>query len=286
MDLLESVELLTHKKKKKPNGNTTQHNTIELNFRSVLLYSCLGKTVLTQYISYQWAIGRLFKDQYDYVFCIPLRHLAREEYRNNDALTLEQLVFDVLLFQLKNDTLKDFSVSDIEEIFKNKREKILIILDGFDEIAAMIELPNIKEVFTEAFKAGSTLLTSRPYQLDALMDIQKFDRYLENRGFNNIQIQEYIEQYFVFDNTRQGAEDARNLVDWLKSSPQLCEYISLELFVRRTFVVGVRCCCVVVVLLCCCVVVLLCCCVAVLLCCCVVVLCCCYVHAKSKPIHS
>ena len=97
-------------------------------------------------------------------------------------------------------TGKAIVLSDLKSEMCNK-DKILLLLDGYDEIAHLkiIKSEDTKEeyerLFTEIFTYKYVVLTSRPNAVDKVMR-EKFDRNIENTGLDQDGIKQYFVQYF------------------------------------------------------------------------------------------
>ena len=81
------------------------------------------------------------------------------------------------------------------------KDKILLLLDGYDEIAHL-KTSKLKEtseeynrLFKEIFSHKYVILTSRPNTVDKEMR-EEFDRNIENTGLDQDGIKQYFEQYF------------------------------------------------------------------------------------------
>jgi len=103
-------------------------------------------------INHDWASGRLWNDQFETVYWIPLRELNEKElsFDNIDLFIAEVLSQLVLKGELK--------VERILDLIKQNRSKSLILLYGYDEAT-----PHLKDIVNQSFheKGVKILFTSR-----------------------------------------------------------------------------------------------------------------------------
>ena len=81
------------------------------------------------------------------------------------------------------------------------KDKILLLLDGYDEIAHLKiseKKSEYNQLYDEIFSYKYVVLTSRPNAVDKVMR-DKFDRKIENTGLDHAAIKRYFEQYFEKD---------------------------------------------------------------------------------------
>jgi len=141
--------------------------------KRVLIYgnAGTGKSVFSQWVSYQWAKGELWNDVFDIVLCIPLRNL--KNYSRPDLYKI-----------IRQECRLDTSIFHQEEI----KNKTLLILDGYDELS-----PGSEETFKEFAKEFPHLLvTSRTLRVTEFNPSVT----LEIPKFNDEEIDTYIDRYF------------------------------------------------------------------------------------------
>ncbi len=144
-----------------------------------------GKSTICQKIAHDWASGRLWNDQFDAVYWLPLRQLNPKELTESYldlflASALSQLIFQEGLTPVQ-----------ILELVKNNRSKSLILFDGYDEAS-----PSLKKVIVRLIQENGykILLTSRPGTTDDLNPY--FTLRVENLGFSDDHIEEYAKLFF------------------------------------------------------------------------------------------
>lgn len=118
--------------------NTLPSQTTEAN--KVLLV--VGKSTLMQYMAFRWAKGELWKDRFDSVYRVLLKTLLNETWkRGDDSVALEdQKLKHLVHYHLCASLSKEERKKYLEEIvgFNSEgvnKDKILLLLDGYDEIA-------------------------------------------------------------------------------------------------------------------------------------------------------
>uniref|UniRef100_A0A8C4RHX7 Uncharacterized LOC114651554 n=1 Tax=Erpetoichthys calabaricus TaxID=27687 RepID=A0A8C4RHX7_ERPCA len=152
----------------------------------------IGKSFTVQKIMLDWACGKLFHEQFQYVF-----HLRCRELKSNKNDSLDDLILTC------SDSLKPV----LQEIM-SEPEHLLFIFDGFDELnlpsgkaddrnqEEMASSTVIKLLNRNIMSQASLLITTRPTALQALDEIVKIDRYSEIVGFLEDEIREYFIKSF------------------------------------------------------------------------------------------
>ncbi len=167
----------------------------------------IGKSTICQKIAHDWASGRLYTNQFELVYWLPLRHLNSVSFPLDDVdLFLAHALFE-LIFK------GDLSIEQILNLIRKNRLKSLIILDGYDEAA-----PHLKKMVSRLLqeKEYKILLTSRPGTIEGLDPY--LDLRVENIGFSDDQIKEYATLFFSLNQEQtsprlflQSIRDNKNL---------------------------------------------------------------------------
>jgi NLR family CARD domain-containing protein 3 len=142
-----------------------------------------GKSILCQYIAYQWSEGKLWKEKFDALFWVPLRKLQHA----HSGETASSFIFRHCC-QEKSENLYPH---DVAGYLKQNAKRILFVLDGLDEVT-LEENSLQKAIVDELLTFPHWILTSRPH---AATSIQP-DATIENVGFASKTIDVYIQKSF------------------------------------------------------------------------------------------
>ena len=142
----------------------------------------IGKTMLALHLCRLWAENKLLSE-YDLVLLVPLRRFSAEDAKSLKVRSL----------------LEMYSCGEqcADEIERSGGEKVLIILEGWDELPP--ELRNEFTLFTDIINGmklpkASVIITSRPTLANDLYNL--VDRRVEVLGFEQQQITKFVRQCF------------------------------------------------------------------------------------------
>ncbi|XP_062977125.1 NACHT, LRR and PYD domains-containing protein 3-like isoform X2 [Elgaria multicarinata webbii] len=158
----------------------------------------IGKTMTVQKIMLGWAVGQLYSDVFDYVFCIRCRELVLAKEANSLADLIAEWYGD--------------SQAPVEEILAHP-EKLLFIIDGFDELHCFLETGGdhwCNDPYSKVSMEGILssllrkkllpksylLITTRPGSVERLQECLKFPRFSEILGFSKKGREEYFSKFF------------------------------------------------------------------------------------------
>ena len=172
----------------------------------------VGKSTLSRKVCKDWASGELLQ-QYNLVVLLSLRQASIRE-----ATSIEGLI------DADDPNLKQQIVQHIQE---NSGEHLLLILDGYDELAYEQRTQNslfLEIIRGNMFSKCSVLVTSRPYASDYLQQLQSVNRHIEVLGFTEKQI-----EHCIMENIPDKAK-ATELVQTLKERQDIASlcYIPLN----------------------------------------------------------
>ncbi|XP_032068488.1 NACHT, LRR and PYD domains-containing protein 3-like [Thamnophis elegans] len=174
----------------------------------------IGKTIMVKKIMLDWASQKLYQDKFNYVFYICCRkmNLHAEVEKSSIAEIISE-------GWLKEHKLKNV----IQNILKNE-EKLLFIIDGFDELKYSFDQPEnyfctdpwkkepvrilLNSLFQKKlFPKSSLIITTRPTALKKLHQCLERPGYFEILGFSTKEREEYF--YNFFENKDQAAQALR-----------------------------------------------------------------------------
>ncbi|XP_020905704.1 uncharacterized protein LOC110243892 [Exaiptasia diaphana] len=165
----------------------------------------IGKTLFSQKLVRDLAKNSISIPDAEYTYLIPFRLLNSldKELSLQELLNLSPLLNEATMI---DDALMEY--------FSQHSEKLLIVLDGFDEyknrdnILKDDEGPNdskakmpvtalVSKLIQKKILSNAVItVTSRPGEADELNQKIHFDRYVEISGFSEQQVIEFVEKYF------------------------------------------------------------------------------------------
>ena len=168
----------------------------------------IGKTTMAHELCSRWAKDGFLAEDFDAVILIPLRSLQQRS--------------------LKDVVKKEVGKENYQQLKKSVGRRCLIILEGFDELAAEHRQndPFLLRLIKECNKLeeATIIITSRPH---ACKDINA-GRRVEVVGFGKDEIKEFVEN--TFPNDIQSSEDFLRHLDEYPQLHSLC-YIPLNLVI-------------------------------------------------------
>ncbi|XP_077329321.1 NACHT, LRR and PYD domains-containing protein 3-like isoform X2 [Lithobates pipiens] len=160
----------------------------------------IGKTMTSRKIMLDWASGDLYRDKFDFVFCLSCREFN----------TIPE---NISLVGLLSRTCR-LSSDDLVSILKDpgSQRKLLTIVDGFDELRWTLEeksegCPDIsmethKEIILQSLLRGhvlpesSLIITTRSLAMEKLNTFIKDSRNVEIQGFTRDDREEYVHKFY------------------------------------------------------------------------------------------
>ncbi|XP_071499832.1 uncharacterized protein [Diadema antillarum] len=149
----------------------------------------VGKTTLCAKIAWDWCQGRILQDL-DMVLLIPLRDVTNKKSIGSIVKT----------YLSDGNTAK---MNQIHDYITRNQNRVLIILDGFDEFNGKLSEIDSSDVIRilgiQQYKSCKVIVTTRPWRThEFMMDTAIADAYtiLSVDGFNKENLSTYITRYF------------------------------------------------------------------------------------------
>ncbi|XP_076153838.1 NACHT, LRR and PYD domains-containing protein 1 homolog isoform X3 [Alosa pseudoharengus] len=160
-----------------------------------------GKSFMAQKIMLDWASGNLYQDRFELILHLRCKELNQVSRERNDRCVVDLVSCSQEFTPLISEKLKD------------SPQKVLFLVDGFDELRfTMSEISDspVKDPFTpapveailSALLKGSILpdcfllVTTRPTAADTLSKLLKHPlRFTETLGFSEKGVQEYFQRF-------------------------------------------------------------------------------------------
>ncbi len=153
----------------------------------------IGKSTLCQYLTVKWQEGNLWGKEFEAVIWLPLRDLVDFGHQDGSSY-LARIVREKCIAGVEEDKP---STAHIRDYLSANRNKVLIILDGYDEVVHSLT-PELKQLLGGILSDPyyHAIVTSRPITI-AIDDKQlHFDKELESVGFTKENIKNYIKQFY------------------------------------------------------------------------------------------
>ncbi|WP_341788540.1 NACHT domain-containing protein [Rickettsia endosymbiont of Lasioglossum villosulum] len=173
-------------------------NRIQADVGKVLLLggAGIGKTTLMHYLSYKWGKDNLWNDKFDYVFRIKLKELLNENWsREYEAKELRQNKLACFIHYCLN--LENIEPHEIINI--SNKDRVLLLLDGYDEVAFLSQdNRDYRDIMEAVFQYKNVIMSSRPNAITENIN-NKFERKVENTGWDSEGIEKYVSKSFKHD---------------------------------------------------------------------------------------
>uniref|UniRef100_A0A671DXE2 NLR family pyrin domain containing 10 n=1 Tax=Rhinolophus ferrumequinum TaxID=59479 RepID=A0A671DXE2_RHIFE len=177
-----------------------------------------GKTTLARKMVLDWATGTLYPGRFDYVFYVSCR----------EVVLLPESTLDQLLIWCCGD-----NKAPVAEIRRQQPERLLFILDGYDELqrsfAERLKRPGptpIEDMLhrlirREVLPTSSLLITTRPLALRNLEALLKQPLHVHILGFSDNERKKYFRSYFTDEEQIKNATDIVQGSDVLSKACQI-----------------------------------------------------------------
>ena len=181
----------------------------------------VGKSTLMQYIGYRWGSEQLWNDKFDFVYRVRLKTLLNNQWTKYYSIEeqREDLLKCLAHHNLMSDKLK---LSEME--WPVEKDRVLLLLDGYDEIAGLKNI-SYERLEKTIFDHKYLIFTSRPNAVGKSMK-SNFDKVLENTGLDNSGIENYFKLYFQGDQEDQNKDketELRKFIEGNQTILQICK---------------------------------------------------------------
>ncbi|EDO41524.1 predicted protein [Nematostella vectensis] len=136
---------------------------------------------------------------------------------------------DVLRQSLPED-LSDSAKDIILSYISDNKERVAIVIDGYDELPASSTKAFDKIFNSKVLQNSYVIVTSRPNTIKP--DMRGFFRKLEIKGFDDLEVKEFISSYFT-----KSREASKRLKDRVKKDRRLADFVRNPLFLAMICVV-------------------------------------------------
>ncbi|XP_022790896.1 NLR family CARD domain-containing protein 4-like [Stylophora pistillata] len=201
------TELFWVRDYKKPRGKKQEklddYSNIlkELKSNRILVYGMpgIGKSTFAKKIAIDWARGRKENlKKFDLLLMIPLRNVS-------NIKTFRNMLIEAKLFSAEDHRLVDTLIKYILE----HKDKVLLVLDGYDEYSAGEETPFVGRLWMgEEFRECFVILTTRPIRED---DVKRYSSaHFQIKGFDETQIKEFSMKFL------DDEQEVHKFLDYIK----------------------------------------------------------------------
>ncbi len=215
---------LTNKSESEIKNIAESINRIQADISKVLLLGSagIGKTTLMHYLSYKWGKGNLWNDKFDYVFRVKLKELLNESWKDGysgyfDINNLSQSKLNCFIHYCLGGSESNLSVKEIIDI--QNKDKMLLLLDGYDEVAHLNILDEFKKLIDKILEYKNVIMTSRPNAFIEEMS-NRFERKVENTGWDSEGIEQYVNKNFEYD--KELGVQLRSFLDTHSQIKEIC----------------------------------------------------------------
>ena len=201
---------------------TADTSAISDNLQKVIVYGQpgTGKSILCHHIASQWSSkDKLWNDRYTGVIWLTFSEVANYDFKETEDTAELAHLTDVLDNIYFSKTVN----SNTEAFLTDNPEKVLFILDGYDEAKDRLQNKKIaSQVLKYIAKNFSMIITSRSAEVMIDHEAMVFDHVLENVGFTQDNIEHYIENHL-------SKEEREKLISLIDNNQEIRDIVSIPL---------------------------------------------------------
>lgn len=170
----------------------------------------VGKTVILQRISHGWSEDEVIKNRYDSIYKLKLKLLLSDWQKKYDTDELDSnklayfIHYSINKLVAKIQTYSEYKPEYritiheiIDDINNGDRGRILLLLDGDNDLNALLKDDEINALIYEMIDFSNLIMTSRSNSLPTVF-INEFDNIVEVTGFSPNLARQYINKYFFY----------------------------------------------------------------------------------------
>ncbi|MFQ3887706.1 MAG: NACHT domain-containing NTPase [Rickettsia conorii subsp. raoultii] len=148
-----------------------------------------------------WGKGELWSDKFDYVFRVRLKELLNESWKDGysgyfDINNLSRSKLNCFIHYCLGSSESTLSVKEIMDI--QNKDKMLLLLDGYDEVAHLNTRDEFKKLIDTILEYKNVIMSSRPNAVVEEMR-NRFERTVDNTGWDSEGIEQYVHKNFEYD---------------------------------------------------------------------------------------
>lgn len=208
--------------KEKPSSVATGYRVLMTGIPGV------GKSTMLKHWCSEWSNNNLWRGKFDYVFNVKLKLISGDwkfPYGEHfDLYPLQCFLHHCLVDEAGGVAATGISVEEILAI--EDLDKMLLLLDGYDEIAHLASDRSMLEfqILRDVFKYKNVLTTARPNSVDKQTE-RFFDRKTENIGIDNPSVHQYVQRRFG-----NQPDLGKDLLSFLASNTQVLDICKVPIW--------------------------------------------------------
>ena len=158
-----------------------------------------GKSTLVQYISHRWGLSEsLWNNRFEFMFRVKLNLVGQAHFWEGCVGHEGVDYLSWLIYKSLGSPTKPLTLKNIRACLRDYPQQVLILLDGFDEVAESYRTDiKLTALIDAAMRFPNGILTSRPLPQTSFPQphLPKL-QYFENLGLKEQHVKHYVEKYF------------------------------------------------------------------------------------------